>query len=96
MHHQCSFCQGPSFYLNFLVNKGHNSKKYNFQSYAPCALQMHLIMICKYPTFGADTLNTFWVMGNIKVFNHNDNDLAIIIAQSFLQNRKATCNTKGL
>ena len=31
-------------------------------------LQLHLVMMSKYPKFGVDTFNTFWEMGYITVF----------------------------
>ena len=45
----------------------------------------------KYFKFGVDTFNTLWVMGYIKFLHDDDNedDLAITIAQLFLQNRQA-------
>ena len=64
----------------------------------PLVLKLHLVMMSKYiySMFGVNTLNTFWVMGYIKVLHHdndnNNNDLAITIAPSFLQNRQAKEN----
>ena len=50
----------------------------------------------KYTKFGVDIFNTFWVMGyNNKDFarqwmsNDDDDNVAIIIALLFLQNRQA-------
>ena len=60
-------CQGPSFYLIFLVKKGQNSKNTPFRVMPP-VMQLHLIMISKYSKFGVDTFNTFWAMRYIKVF----------------------------
>ena len=36
-------CQGPSFYLNYLVKKGHNSKTIAFRV-MPLVLQLPLVM----------------------------------------------------
>ena len=60
--------QGPSFYLKFLVKKGHNSTNMAFRV-MPLVLQLHLVMMSKYTKFGAvDTFNTFREMGYINVF----------------------------
>ena len=48
-------CQGPSFYLNLLVKKGHNSKNIAYRVML-LVLQLHLVMMNK---FGVDTFNTF-------------------------------------
>ena len=79
-------CQGPSFYLNFLSKKGHNSKIIGFRV-MPLVLQLHLVMISKYSKFG-DTFNTFSVMCYLKSFSldDNDDDLAITIANFFAKN----------
>ena len=63
-------CQGQSFYLKYLVKKGHNSRilqEYSFQSYATglatttCNDELVFQVWCWY-------LNTFWVKGYIRVF----------------------------
>ena len=83
--------QQPSFYLNILVKKGHNSKTIAFRAMS-LVLQLHHVMMSKYSKFGVDIFTTFWVMCYIKVFaNVEDNvddmdDLAITIAQLFLRN----------
>ena len=51
-------CQGPSFYLQFLVKKGHNSTNIAFRV-MPLPLQLHLVMMSKYTKFGVDTFSTF-------------------------------------
>ena len=57
------------------------------------ALQLHLLMMIKYPIFSVDNFNTFCVMGYIKILQDNDdsdindNDPAITIAQNLLRNR---------
>ena len=79
-------CQGPLFYLKVKVKKGHNSKTTAFRV-MPLVLQQHLVMITKYSKFNV-TLNTFCVMGYIKVFAQRDVNLAITIARLFLQNRR--------
>ena len=43
-------CQGPSFYLKFLVKKGHNSKNISFRVIS-LALQPHFVMMSKYSKF---------------------------------------------
>ena len=81
-------CQGTSFYLKYLVEKGHNSKTISIRV-MPLVLLMHLVMMSKYSKFGVDTFNTFWVMGTLKFLHNNgdnnDNDLANTIAQHFFE-----------
>ena len=61
-------CQEPSFYLNVLVKKGHNSKSITF-GVMPLALQLlHLVMMSMYSKCGSDTFNTFLGIGYIIVF----------------------------
>ena len=60
-------CQGPSFYIFFLVKKGHYSKTIAFRV-MPLVFQLHLVMMRKYSKSGVNTFNTFWVMGYIKDF----------------------------
>ena len=86
-------CQGPSFYLKFLVKKGHNSKTMAFR-FMPLALQLHLVIMSKYSKFGVDTFNTFWVMIYINFFAQQwwqlwDDNLVITIAQFSFQNNQA-------
>ena len=58
---------GVIILLNFLVKKGYNFKHLAFKV-MPLVLQLHLVKIIKYSKFDIDTINTFWVMGYIKVF----------------------------
>ena len=51
-------CQGPSFYLNILVKKGHNPKNIALRV-IPLVLQLQLVMMSKYSKFGVDTFNIF-------------------------------------
>ena len=44
--------------LKFKLKKGHNSKTRAFRVMI-LVLQMHLVMMSKYPKFGADTLSSF-------------------------------------
>ena len=65
----------------------------------PLVLQLHLIMMSKYSEFGVDIFNMFFhLWATLKILqdydnnnydsDNNDNDLAITIAQFFLQNRQ--------
>ena len=61
-------CQGPSFYLKFLIKKERNSKNIAFRV-MPLVLPLHLIMMRKYSKFGVDNIfNIVLVMGYIKGF----------------------------
>ena len=71
-----TLCQGPSFYLKFLVKKRHNSRNKAFKV-MPLVLQLHLVMMRKYTKFGVDTFNTFWVMCYIKFLHDDDNRLLL-------------------
>ena len=86
-------CQGPLFYLKYAVKMGNHSKTIAFRVMS-IDFQLHLVMMSKYPKFDIiDIFNTFWVMGNLKVFlndgNNNNDDLAITINQLFLLKRRA-------
>ena len=50
--------QGPSFYLTFLVTKGHNFKTIASRVMS-LALKLHLVMMSKYFKFAVDTISTF-------------------------------------
>ena len=67
MQYQLSYVRGPSFYLKFLAEKGHNSKTIAYRV-MPLVLQLHLVIMSEYSKSGLVTFNTFWVMGYIKVF----------------------------
>ena len=56
--------QGPSFYLNFKLKKGQNSKIIAFGE-RPLVLLLHLVMMSKYSKFGDDIYNIFRVMDYI-------------------------------
>ena len=51
-------CQGPSFYLKLLVNKGLvNTLKNTVSRVMSLVLQLQPVMMSKYSKFGVDTFN---------------------------------------
>ena len=65
-------CQGPSFYLKSLVDKGPNSKTIAFGAMT-LVLQLHLFIMIKYSKLGVDTFNTFLSNGGVTLkFLHDD------------------------
>ena len=86
MWYQRSSVEGPSFFLQFLVKKRHNSKYIAFRVMS-LVLQLQLVMMSKCSKFGVDTFNASFYANGLHCTTTTAIYLAITIARPFLRNR---------